>query len=221
MNEQVPEKSAHDLKYILLFIWIISSIFSFGIGYIFSSRALGPIKRLIETVHGVDILKTNELPIRSGYSSDEIGMLAEAFDGFIERIRETFEREKEFSQDASHELRTPLMVIRTSLELLESKETTSYQKEKISMMYEATEKMEYLINELLFLHRNIEHEDIQEIELGGFLDPLISSFRPIAKKRGIDLIYEPNNRLTVRTNRFLLERIFGNLIKNAIFYTST
>lgn len=182
-NEQVPEKNARDLKYILFFIWIISSILSFGIGYIFSSRALQPIKRLIEEVHSVDILRTDEPSIRSSHNADEIGMLAEAFDGFIARIRETFDREKEFSQDASHELRTPLMVIRTSLELLENKEVTKYQQEKIAMMYEAIEKMEYLIDELLFLDRDIGYEEKSEIEISEFLNSLIPSFHSLAEKR--------------------------------------
>lgn len=219
MNEQFSERNARDLKYILFLIWVISSTASFGIGYIFSSRALQPIKRLIQEVRNVDIFKTDEPPIQSGHNTDEIGMLALAFDGFISRIRETFEREKEFSQDASHELRTPLMVIRTSLELMENKETTAYQKEKIRMMYEAIEKMERLISELLFLDRDIEHEETSEIELSKFFRSLSSSFRPIAEKKGIKLIYEAENNLTIRTNPFFLERVFGNLIKNAIFYT--
>ncbi len=183
MNAQVSEKNANDLKNMLFLIWCITSLLSLGIGYLFSSKALEPIKRLVKEVHNIDILKLDNPSIRSGYNSDEIGMLAEAFDGFIDRIRETFEREKEFSQDVSHELRTPLMIIQTSLELLENKEITPYQKEKVVMMYGAIEKMESLINNLLFLDRDVNHEEKTEIELDEFLPSLVFSFQSIAERK--------------------------------------
>jgi signal transduction histidine kinase len=53
------------------------------------------------------------------YAKDEIGVLAEAFDDLLSRIRASMQREKEFTQDVSHELRTPLMALSTSLDLLE------------------------------------------------------------------------------------------------------
>jgi signal transduction histidine kinase len=58
-------------------------------------------------------------------------------------------------EDINHDLRTPLMVISSSIELLRSGELTSYQIEKLDMIDDNSTKMKNLVNELLFLNKNI------------------------------------------------------------------
>jgi signal transduction histidine kinase len=54
------------------------------------------------------------------------------------------------------------MVINTSIELLQANILTEYQKEKLQMIEESSKKMENLINELLFLNKNIVSNNIEE-----------------------------------------------------------
>jgi signal transduction histidine kinase len=58
-------------------------------------------------------------------------------------------------EDISHDLRTPLMVISSSIELLRAGELTPYQIEKLDMIEDNSTKMKNLVNELLFLNKNI------------------------------------------------------------------
>ena len=41
---------------------------------------------------------------------DELGQLAVTFNQLLERLEESFERQKRFMADASHELRTPVAI---------------------------------------------------------------------------------------------------------------
>jgi len=50
---------------------------------------------------------------------DELWDLAQTFDSMIGRLEHSFERQRQFVQDASHELRTPLAAIRTNIEVTE------------------------------------------------------------------------------------------------------
>lgn len=176
----------------------------------------------MEEVRHADVTTEDSVNISAAHLDDEIGLLAREFDELIERTRQTFRREKEFSQDISHELRTPIMVIQTSLELMHGHPLTSYEQEKIGMMQEAVEKMRELVDNLLFLDfldHDIRHESANRHSLGGFLEKLTASFSPIAEQKGIRLSCEVREDCEVHTSTYLLERVFGNLIKNAIFYT--
>ena len=54
------------------------------------------------------------LPLPAAH--DEIRRLGETLNAMLDRLRDSYERERRFVADASHELRTPLAVIKTELE---------------------------------------------------------------------------------------------------------
>jgi len=55
-----------------------------------------------------------------GVARDELSRLAGTLNAFIERNRQTIEREKQMLSDASHELRTPIAILSAQLELAAS-----------------------------------------------------------------------------------------------------
>jgi signal transduction histidine kinase len=52
------------------------------------------------------------------HTSEEVRVLADAFDRMLTRLEDAFARQRAFVADASHELRTPLTAIRGQLEVL-------------------------------------------------------------------------------------------------------
>lgn len=177
INRNLQKRNESTLFYILITLWLFISIISFFIWYLFSLKALNPINNLIKDVKKIDTNKIINNQIKENYTNDEIWILAQTFDDFIEKISNFLKQEKEFTQDISHELRTPLMVIKTSIELINLGVLSEYQKEKIKMIDNSIIKIENLINELLFLARNFNEISRENIDIKFFLQNFIENYR--------------------------------------------
>ena len=107
------------------------------------------------------------------------------------------------------------------LELLSAsgKNFTDQQKEKISLIQSAVKRMETLVEELLVLSRGLQHDKKEEIPLGGFLRDLTQSFRLMAEEKGLSFSLDIRSEKTVVTHRTALDKVIGNLLKNAIRFT--
>jgi signal transduction histidine kinase len=80
--------------------------------------------------------------------------------------------------------------------------------------------MKNLVNELLFLNKNIisTSENI-DVNMQWFLKNIISSFKLIRDKKWIPLILEVNENFTLKTNLLILDKLIWNILKNAISYS--
>ncbi|MDD4151948.1 MAG: histidine kinase dimerization/phospho-acceptor domain-containing protein, partial [Candidatus Gracilibacteria bacterium] len=177
LSLEITYKNIYNLAEIILISFFITILFSLMFSYVFSRKALSPINKLIDDINKTNITITFDSDIGSNYLNDEIGILAKTFDSFINKIKFSIKREKELYEDINHDLRTPLMVISTSIELLKSGELSSYQIEKLDMIDENSNKMKNLINELLFLNKDIisTNEEI-EINIQDFLKNIVHNF---------------------------------------------
>ena len=63
---------------------------------------------------------TNRL--RAPHAHDELGRLATAFNGLLDRLVRALQAQRQFMADASHELRTPVSVVRTTAQVTLARE---------------------------------------------------------------------------------------------------
>ena len=84
-------------------------------------RVLQPMKKFSNKIKEFDISKINE-DINVVKSQDEVGDLQLAFNYMLKNIRDSYEKQKRFSQNAAHELKTPVAAIRANLEVLDMDE---------------------------------------------------------------------------------------------------
>ena len=101
-------KTILTLSFILLPILVILSSI---IGYYITKRAFLPVKKIQETAE--NITSNNKLSLRIGLpeGKDEISKLGNTIDKMLDKLENSFIKEKQFTSDASHELRTPISVI--------------------------------------------------------------------------------------------------------------
>lgn len=192
-----------------------------GLSAMFAGRALQPLTRFSRRVRDIDPRHLPVPALAGRMPDDEIGHLARTFDDFLRRLEQAFVRERQFTQDASHELRTPLMVIKSSIELLSvNRALTEPQKEKLVLMQGAVNRMETLVTELLELSRGIQSGKRENISLGDFVRECEGTYRAMAEEKGLSFaVTIAKHVATISAHRIALEKVIGNLLKNAIRFT--
>lgn len=168
----------------------------------------------------IDRDDTIELPKSS---IDEFNDLRLAVFQLVSRSHETFQNQKEFTENAAHELQTPLAICRTKLELLaQTKELTHEQADLVGNLLDTTDRITRLNKDLLLLSR-IENRQFLEkevIELNVIVKRCIDIYSNKIHERGLKVILSLSQSLRVKANPMLLEVLINNVISNAFRYTA-
>lgn len=203
------------------FIMLIMIITAAAGGYIVIGRILTPINRIRQTAD--KITESNELSQRINLSpgSDEFHQLADSFDKMLDKIEQTVEREKQFTSDASHELRTPVAAILSACEYM-TVYASSYDdiKDSAFEVKKEAERMSKLISELLTISRmdkNTLKLSFEAVDISELLDFICDEQQEI-HDNGITLHKNIPEGITVNADRYMLARLFINLISNAYSY---
>src|SRR5438067_10947151 len=87
-------------------------------------------------------------------TGDELGDLSRAFNNLLDRLQESFARQKRFTGDASHQLRTPLTAIRGHIEVALRRERSAGEyRAVLSTVEQKAGHLQRIVESLLFLAR--------------------------------------------------------------------
>ena len=132
------------------------------------------------------------------------------------------EMKKQFFANASHELKTPLTSIIGYLEMMKVGILSS--KEEIDNAIDKSindaSRMKKIIFDMLELS-SLEKETLRPITLiniKGTLKEIITSLEVETEKRGLKILFANDDDFDIRMNKDDFERLFKNLIENAIIY---
>lgn len=134
----------------------------------------------------------------------------------------SFQKQKEFVENASHELRTPLAVLQNRLESLFRKPeaTIMDSSESIAASLEEVRNMRRLTSNLLHLARR---DDGFKPEIGdvlpNFFDDLVDTYQMMAEEHGKVLEAHILFSSPIRSDKLLLKQLITILVDNAIKYT--
>lgn len=131
-------------------------------------------------------------------------------------LRTLQEQQKQSMLDISHGLQTPLTILRGRVELLPAKPT----KKTIKELAENVDEVSNLAYELTALARlnttipNKQH--MQEASLSNILSELLEHLVSVAKKEGVKLTHDIQDKVAVRGIHDDLRHLCMNIIGNAI-----
>ena len=190
-----------------------------GATWLMAGHVLKPLKELssaIEEIGGNDLSNRVEIQGRQ----DEIGRLARSFNHMMDKVSASFERQKRFSASAAHELKTPLATILVNLEVLELDGKTSPDRmEKVLTIVKAnTERMIRLVENLMRLTSDKDHEMEEEVELSEVFAITLDELSPLIRKRDLTVSIENTPDISLTGNRVMLYRVMSNLLENAAKY---
>lgn len=129
--------------------------------------------------------------------------------------------EREFITNAAHDLQTPLTAIVSAVEVLKggAKDIPEERERFLDHVDRESARLVRVVRSLLVLARaQLEHERPPKtaMRLRPLLDEIALGLHPRA---GIEVVVRCPSRLTVTTNRDMLEQAVGNLAANSARYT--
>lgn len=203
------------LQYLLITVLL-------GVGVTLTMRLVSkslwrPFEQTLESI-GTFQLEKSRIPDLPQSDVKEFATLNKALRQLMEKSVNSYQAQKEFTENASHELQTPLAIFQAKLELLlQQPELTESQAEIIQDLFQMTSRLSRLNRNLLLLAKidNDQFDYKETIRLDAFMDKLLPSLETISGQLSIERRYS-SKPLMVKANGALLESMVSNLIVNAV-----
>lgn len=157
------------------------------------------------------------LPVPS--SADEVRTLTLSFNALLAELHHAFCLQQQFSADAAHELRTPLAALQAKLDVFSmSHHLTDDTRSFITSMQAQLQRLSTLVEDLLLFSRDLPLSFTEEIALMPLLEELIDALAPQAQTKQLHITLSGDS-CTIHGQDRLIERVFFNLLENAIKYS--
>jgi len=189
-------------------------------------RVIRPLSELTATIRDLPRSRPGQLrvPVRS---SDEVGVLAEAFNQVAQELdrvqRELVEAERyaavgEFASGVAHHVRTSLGVLRSSAQMLERSmgQGNARERELALMMRSEVDRLADVVNDLLHLDRRRERER-KSVHVSELAQQAVSLVAPRAEEKGVTIAFSGlDDEPMVSCDVDSLHQACVNLLVNAV-----
>ena len=213
-----PLNTITRLSLILLPILILLAVLLI---HFITDRMLAPLKTVEETARDIAGGKDLDRRIENIHTRDEVGQLADTFNQMMEKLEESFERERRFTSDASHELRTPTSVILAQTEYtLEKERSAGEYKEALEVVERQGRRMSALIGDMLDFSRmdlSADRYPMEELDFSALVEETAGSLQPVGASR-VRYRVAVEDGICVEGHAGLLSRLLQNLVSNAYRY---
>ena len=204
---------------------VLFIIFVVIVGYRIIKNAFKPVKQISNTALEIKRSKdfSNRIELEDS-NDDEIHKMASTFNEMLDTVEEVFIHEKQFSSDVSHELRTPITVILAQSDYaLQYSDTFEEAKESLEVINRHAKRMTNLINQIMELSKLERQKEIEKekINLSNIVLQLLEDYKPLLESKNLNLVYNVEKDLRIQGNKIMLERVFLNILMNAIKFTKT
>lgn len=211
-----------DLRSLLISLFLLMAAIVALAGWIYSGRALKPIKKVMSEAQGISSINLSQR-LNGGEKPDEIGKLISIFNSLLGRIENAFNLQKTFVSNVSHELKNPLTKITSQLEvtLLKQRSPEEYM-EIVHSVLDDIKELNQLSTSLLDL-ASLNQENMtfntSRLRIDEILWEVRESVQELNSKYKVDIhtIVMPENEedLYLDANPYLLKTALQNLIENA------
>jgi heavy metal sensor kinase len=184
-------------------------------------RPMSLLARKIESIGEEDLFRRVDLP----QPPDEIRPLVQRLNELLQRLEDSFTRERAFTADVAHELRTPLAGLTTALEvsLSRPRDSNEYQ-QTVAQCLGASRSMRGMVENLLTLARADARQISAQrhpIDLAALLHQTWQPFSSRAAARNLTVNWLLDADAVIASDPGLLGMVISNLFDNAVSYADT
>ena len=130
-------------------------------------------------------------------------------------VKESFDKQKQFIEDASHELKTPISVIIANSEVLKDNPT---ERKWLENIRNEADRMNLLVTELLELSTS-EKEDVSKLEIGNLskaVELSVLTFEGRTFENNLKLNYKIEKNINIKMNENRIRQLVEILLDNAM-----
>jgi heavy metal sensor kinase len=209
-------------KVILIFTMGVLLIVAAGVGWFMAKRAVSGVEAVTRTARKISANVLEErVPVKN--TGDEIDLLAKTFNEMLDRIESLVREVKEMSENIAHDLKSPITRIRGAAEvtLTTSHSIGDYEGMAASIIEECDRLLD-MINTMLLISKTeagVQKPSLETIDLSDLLNDTCELFAPGAEDKGITIQYTTPGAIKLSGDIRMFQRMFSNLLDNAIKYT--
>jgi heavy metal sensor kinase len=201
-----------------LALWLLAAF----LGRWLCRRALAPVTEMAGTARAMGSAdRGRRLPIAA--RGDELDDLGRAFNGLLDRLDESFERQRRFTGDASHQLRTPLAAMLGQVEVTLRRDRSAQEyRQALGLIQDQAGQLRAIVESLLFLARadaEARLPDLTAIDLNAWLRDHVARWTDHARANDLRTEFASNEPIWVRVQTPLLGQLVDNLWDNACKYS--
>jgi signal transduction histidine kinase len=157
---------------------------------------------------------------------DELGRLALAFNGLVDRLESALAVQRRFLADASHELRTPVSIARTAADVaLNRNDRTEVEyRDALEIVAVQMKHLGRLVSDMLTLARSDASDwplAASDFYFDELVDDVIRAMSLMASAQGVAVAAQCPPDLQVHGDEALLQQMLVNLLENAVRHTPT
>jgi signal transduction histidine kinase len=184
-----------------------------GTSYWLTGLALAPVDAMRRRVAGITATDRGaRVPVPP--SRDEVAQLATTMNAMLDRLADAAEAQLRFVADASHELRSPLATIRAAHEIAGAHPGASTWTTLNADVLAEVQRLERLVDDLLFLARSDEHGPRSRLEEVDLDDLATAEAGRLRRTTGLEVLVH-QTPVRVIGDRQQLARVLRNLTDNA------
>lgn len=216
-----------DEQYLLFLAIVLGGAFLLSLllgGWVADWLARRFVRSLQNVSDAADRIKAGEWStrVKPSHESRELILLEDAFNTMCDQNEKTLTELKTLTDDIAHDLRTPLTRLRTAAEFAAM--GGELKRPLPEMLFEQSSDMLEMINTMLEISQagnRIDGTPREDIDLCAFLHDTADLYSTVLDDQGLRLVLNvPDVSVVFSGHRGRLQRLVGNLLDNAIKFTS-
>ena len=203
----------------------VVSIVSILLSLFLARTIVRPLRRLARAAVRVRLGRAREVVVpRLPSRRDELGMLARALSDMSIALRARIDATEAFAADVTHELKNPLASLRSAVEGLTTVRDPNLREQLFAIVRDDVHRLDRLITDISEASRldaQLSRAKFEPIDIGAMIEGLIEQRVTRGIERGLRIAFDhdPDAPLVALGEGARLERVFENLIDNALSFS--
>ncbi len=191
--------------------------------WIIVTSSLRPIRKLSSQIENIDV-KSFATRIDPQGVPEELLVVVSTLNTVLEKMKETFERERTFVSNAAHDLRTPLSGLRAILDVTSSRPRTGEEyKIALNKCQSIVDSLGVLLASLLTLARledGVGQEEDSSTDLVTLVRDSMSAHQEKITRKNVDMQWVLPSEAIPISNAYRIRLVVDNLFDNAVSYVN-